>query len=136
MNKKYYSVLDISILDILPQRFQIQILENYLNNISGSSVFYTIESINSRDKQSILKRKLTEKPQVDGFIFYSLIQFCYSKNINMKLISEILNSSYELIFYREEIHLKNKLDLKKNEKKIKLFYFNNKEIVYKFSNLI
>lgn len=136
MNKKYYSVLDISILDILPQRFQIQILKNYLKNISGSSVFYTIESINSRDKQSILKRKLTEKPRVDGFIFYSLIQFCYSKNINMKLISEILESSYELIFYREEIHLKNRLDLKKNEKKIKLFYFNNKEIVYKFSNLI
>ena len=45
----------------------------------------------------------------------------------MKLISEILDSSYELIFYREEIHLKNKLDLKKNEKKIKLFYFNNKK---------
>ena len=136
MSKKYYSVLDISILDILPQRFQIQILENYLNNKNGSSVFYTIESINSRDKQSIFKRKLTEKPKVDGFIFYSLIQFCYSKNINMKLINEILNSSYELIFYREEMHLKNNLDLKKNEKKIKLFYFNNKEIVYKFSNLI
>ena len=83
MSKKYYSVLDISILDILPQRSQIQILENYLNNMKASSVFYTIESINSRNKQSIFKRKLIEKPKVNGFIFYSLIQFCYSKKINI-----------------------------------------------------
>jgi len=52
------------------------------------------------------------------------------------LIKKILSKSYEVIFYRENIHLKNFKDFNKSKKKISLFRNLNIELLKKQQSLI
>ena len=85
---------------------------------------------------SSLLKKLYEKPKVSGFIFFSLLQISYGKNQNIELIKKILSKNYEVLFYRENIHLKNLKSFKKDKKKLILFRNLNIDLIKKQQSLI
>ena len=84
----------------------------------------------------ITLKKLYEKPKVSGFIFFSLLQISYGKNQNIELIKKILSKNYEVLFYREKIHLKNLKSFKKDKKKLILFRNLNIDLIKKQLSLI
>ncbi len=136
MNNKVLAVLDYCILPIISQMSQMKLLNGYLSDKNSKISFYTLETTISLVSQSVLKNKINENPKIKGFIFYSLIQFSYGNKTNTDLIEDILKKNYEIFFFREDIYLKTLNDLKKNKKKIKLFSFNNKELIFKLKSFL
>ena len=63
-------------------------------------------------------------------------QISYIENNNINVINKLLKKNYEIIFFRENMHLKKNSDLKKNIKKIKLFRDNSLHLIKKLENLI
>tara|TARA_A100001015_G_scaffold201492_1_gene224916 strand:- start:1301 stop:1702 length:402 start_codon:yes stop_codon:yes gene_type:complete len=130
--KNFIAQIDISIIEIVPQKAQLDILKTILKK-NENIVNHSIENIETRDDFLSLKNILSNSKNIDGVIFFSLIQFCYdnSKNINLKFLNT-LSKNYEIIFFRENIIIKNNKDFKNLEKKLKLFKINNLNIINKF----
>ncbi|MDB0032235.1 hypothetical protein N9E32_02970, partial [Alphaproteobacteria bacterium] len=106
MTKKILAVLDYCILPIISQMAQTKLLSDFINEEKIKISFYTLETPITLTSQSVLKNKLDEKPEIQGFVFYSLIQFSYGKKTNIELIKDILDKGYEIYIYRENIKLK------------------------------
>ena len=104
---KFWGVLDNALVSFLPQKAQFEILKSFLSKKKYSLAFYSLEDEYTYMNNSSLLKKLYEKPKVSGFIFFSLLQISYGKNQNIELIKKILSKNYEVLFYRENIHLKN-----------------------------
>ncbi len=130
--KNFIAQIDISIIEIVPQKAQLDILKTILKK-NENIVNHSIENIETRDDFLSLKNILSNSKNIDGVIFFSLIQFCYdnSKNINLKFLNT-LSKNYEIIFFRENIIIRNNKDFKNLEKKLKLFKINNLNIINKF----
>lgn len=136
MTKKILAVLDYCILPIISQMAQTKLLSDFINEENIKISFYTLETPITLTSQSVLKNKLDENPEIQGFVFYSLIQFSYGKKTNIELIKDILDKGYEIYIYRENIKLKTLNDLKKNRKKITLFSPNNIDLISKLKSFI
>jgi hypothetical protein len=130
--KNFIAQIDISIIEIVPQKAQLDILKTILKK-NENIVNHGIENIETRDDFLSLKNILSNSKNIDGVIFFSLIQFCYdnSRSINLKFLNT-LSKNYEIVFFRENIIIKNRKDFKKIEKKLKLFKINNLNIINKF----
>ena len=130
--KNFIAQIDISIIEIVPQKAQLDILKTILKK-NENIVNHSIENIETRDDFLSLKNILSNSKNIDGVIFFSLIQFCYdnSKNINLKFLNT-LSKNYEIIFFRENIIIRNNKDFKNLEKKLKIFKLNNLNIINKF----
>ena len=115
---------------------QIDILKEHVSKFNKTIDFYSIESQLTLENCSVLKDKIKEKPKIDGFVFYSLLQLSYGNNINLELIEEILENNYKIYFYREKLRILNKNDFKKKYEKLSLFHHNNLSLIYKIKNLI
>ena len=135
-NNKFLAFLDNALLEILSQKSQYELLSNYLNKKKLSLSFYSVETEKTYIKSNNLIKKINENPKAQGFIFFSLLQVSYLDNNNLFIINKILDKEYEIIFFRENLHLKKNKDLKKNLKKIKLFRNNNIELIKKLESLI
>jgi hypothetical protein len=135
-NNKFLAFLDNALLEILSQKSQYELLSNYLIKKKLSLSFYSVETEKTYLNSNNLIKKINENPKTQGFIFFSLLQISYLENNNLFIINKILNKGYEIIFFRESLHLKKNKDLKKNLKKIKLFRNNNIELIKKLENLI
>ena len=135
-NNKFLAFLDNALLEILSQKSQYELLSNYLNKKKLSLSFYSVETEKTYIKSNNLIKKINENPKAQGFIFFSLLQVSYLDNNNLFIINKILDKGYEIIFFRENLHLKKNKDLKKNLKKIKLFRNNNIELIKKLESLI
>ncbi len=135
-NIKFLAFLDNALLDFLPQKSQYELLANYLKNKGLSLSFYSVETEKTYLKSDNLIKKINEKPKVKGFIFFSILQISYIENNNINVINKLLKKNYEIIFFRENMHLKKNSDLKKNIKKIKLFRDNSLHLIKKLENLI
>ena len=59
----------------------------------------------------MMVENIEEKPLVDGVIFFTLRQFFYGGNLNLKTLNYILESGYETHFAREDISICSKEDL-------------------------
>lgn len=135
-NKKFLAFLDHALLEFLSQKSQYELLSNFLKKKGLSLTFYSVETEKTYLKSDNLIKKINENPDVKGFIFFSMLQISYTKNNNLKVIKNLLEKNYEIIFFREDIHIKKNLDFKKNIKKIKLFRDNNLHLIKKLENLI
>ncbi len=133
---KFWGVLDNALVSFLPQKAQFEILKSFLLKKKCSLAFYSLEDENTYLNNSIFLKKLHEKPKVSGFIFFSLLQISYRKNQNLELIQKILSQKYEVLFYRENIHLKNLSTLEKDKKKLSLFRNLNIDLIKKQQSLI
>ena len=130
------AILDYCIIQIVPQMAQIDILKEHVSKFNKTIDFYSIESQLTLENCSVLKDKIKEKPKIDGFVFYSLLQLSYGNNVNLELIEEILENNYKIYFYREKLRILNKNDFKKKYEKLSLFHHNNLSLIYKIKNLI
>lgn len=130
------AILDYCIIQIVPQMAQIDILKDHVSKFNKTIDFYSIESQLTIENCSVLKDKIKEKPNIDGFVFYSLLQLSYGNKVNLELIEEILQNNYKVYFYREKLRILNKSDFKKKYEKLSLFHHNNLSLIYKIKNLI
>ena len=134
--RNFWAVLDNALISFLSQKTQSEILKNFLFQKKYNLSFYSIEDEHTYINNVKLLKHLYEKPKVKGFIFFSLLQISYKEGDNLKLIEKIIKKKYEIIFFRENIHIKNMQELKKNIKKIKLFRNLNKSLIKKQKSLI
>lgn len=128
MSKKFFAFADVVITEILPQKIQVQIMNSYLEKLNSEVIFYSTENHLTFKNHSILKAKLNEDTKIKGFVFYSLLQFCYSRKIDFNLLEKI-TKKYECIFIRENLRIKNNQDLKKNMIGLKQFPFTHNELI-------
>ncbi len=130
--KKYIAQIDISIIEVVPQKAQVDILKNFLKK-EEEIINYSIENIESRMNFLSLKNILKNNRKVNGIIFFSLIQFCYNESniLDINLLKNILKN-HSVIFFRENLRIKNLGELKKVEKNLKIFKHNNLNIINKF----
>ena len=73
------AILDYCIIQIVPQMAQIDILKEHVSKFNKTIDFYSIESQLTIENCSVLRDKIKEKPKIDGFVFYSLLQLSYGK---------------------------------------------------------
>ena len=130
--KNFIAQIDISIIEIIPQKAQVDILKTFLKK-DEKIINYSIENIESRSNFLSLKSILKNTKNIHGIIFFSLIQFCYDNSniIDLKLL-RYLSKNYNIIFFRESLSIKNLSEFKKVEKKLKLFKYNNLNTINKF----
>ena len=137
-NKKnsYLGVLDYALVEFLPQKAQYEVLRVFLNQKKNSLALYVMEDEMTYLSSSQLLKKVNEKPKVKGFVFFSLLQISFEKK-NTEIIKQILSNKYEIIFYKENIHIPNMSSYKKRfEKKILLFRHNNIKAIDRLKSLI
>ena len=136
-NSKYYiAILDNALVEFLPQKAQYEVLRSYLNKNKLNISLYITEDENTYLKSSQLIKKINSKPKVDGFIFFSLLQISFSQNQNIEIIKKLLNHKYEIIFYKENIRIKNYKDFLKIRKHILLFRQNNTKNIDRLKSLL
>ena len=81
-------------------------------------------------------KKINSKPKIDGFIFFSLLQISFSSKQNIEIIQKLLKYKYEIIFYKENIRIKNYKDFLKIKKHILLFRQNNTKNIDRLKSLL
>ena len=119
MSKKFYGFLDVVCTPIVPQGLQTKIIKNALKANKFDLNFYTSESHTTFKSMSVLKQKLSEKNNFDGFAFFSLLQFAYKNKFDLSLLKKVLKK-YNCLFVRENIFIKNLNDLKNFEEELNL----------------
>ena len=134
MNKtdNFIAEIDVSIIEIIPQRTQIDILRSSLNK-NQSILDYSVENPETKSKFLSLKKILKSSSKINGIIFFSLIQFCYNNEelIDIELIRN-LTKKYKLVFFKEKINIKSMKEFKQYESSLKFFKNNNLRIINKF----
>tara|TARA_B100000965_G_C19602476_1_gene763619 strand:+ start:6205 stop:6633 length:429 start_codon:yes stop_codon:yes gene_type:complete len=134
--KLYLGAGDINIINVISQKNQILIFKSYLSNQKSSIAYDVYENPEtSHDLLRLQKISSQNKNKIYGIIFYSLIQLCYGKKIRLDLIEKFTKDGYKLIFFREDLIIKNLNDFKKQKQKISLFMDNNIAIINKFKNI-
>ena len=95
--KNFIAQIDISIIEIIPQKAQVDILKTFLKK-DEKIINYSIENIESRSNFLSLKSILKNTKNIHGIIFFSLIQFCYDNSniIDLKLL-RYLSKNYNQI---------------------------------------
>lgn len=113
--KSYHSWLDISIGSIISQPMQRVLCNDLANKLNGKIIFELGEDVEFKSYNLQLRNMLKNKLNVNGFIFLRLEQFIdNNNNLNIKLISKMIENNYELHFIRQNLSLLNKNDLEKN----------------------
>ena len=134
MNKtdNFIAEIDVSIIEIIPQRTQIDILRSSLNK-NQSILDYSVENPETKSKFLSLKKILKSSSKINGIIFFSLIQFCYNNEelIDIELIRN-LTKKYKLVFFKEKINIKSMKEFKQYESSLKFFKNNKLKIINKF----
>ena len=109
--RAYYSLPDKALVKTVPQPAQHLLIADMAKSRHGDIVHYTMEDPYTLGTQEIFRSKLAEKPRIDGFVFFTLDQFAYSGELNVRLLEEVLRSGYELHFARERFSLSTPGDL-------------------------
>ena len=76
--KEYLAFTDLTITEIISQKNQMKLMKNYLNEHNADIVFYSTEGHRTIESMRILENKIGENPNIDGIVFYSILQFSYS----------------------------------------------------------
>tara|TARA_A100001011_G_C13991209_1_gene707318 strand:+ start:181 stop:606 length:426 start_codon:yes stop_codon:yes gene_type:complete len=135
-SKSYIAILDNALVEFLPQKAQYEVLRSYLNKNKINLSLYITEDENTYLKSSQLIKKINSKPKIDGFIFFSLLQISFSPKQNIEIIQKLLKHKYEIIFYKENIRIKNYKDFLKIKKHILLFRQNNTKNIDRLKSLL
>jgi len=120
--KQFYSCIDVTMPAPQPEQHMAAIKTASLNN--GQVVSYGAEDIINYKKQMFIFSKLKKIiDEIDGVIFFSFDQFCYSDKINLKLIREILDLDLEVHFSRESISILNINDFYSASNSLIAYYY-------------
>ena len=112
MIKSYYSCLDAKLTS--PQSEQHLVCQSKAKKENGEIVFYGLEEYRVFKLQPFIYEKLINTPNLDGVIFFTINQFCYSDKFNISLICKIIRKKLEIHFAREDISFTNLISLKKS----------------------
>jgi hypothetical protein len=112
LNKSFYCCIDSLLPATQPEQHIICEKIAKLNN--GKIVFYGAEDILVRNQQPFIFEKLKRTPKINGVIFFTLEQFYFENNFNIKLIKNIINKKLSIHFARENISYFNSKKLKKD----------------------
>ncbi len=133
--KNFLAFLDISIIDIIPQKFQRELIEIGLSKKNLFLQNVRMEELRSFRLCPVISKTINGKFKVDGFAFYSLLQFSYGEKFRFDLIDKAIKNNKKLFFFREDIFIQNKSDLIKIKNSLKLFKTNNQTFIKKILNL-
>lgn len=134
--KLFLGAGDINIIDVISQKNQLLLFKTYLSNQNAAIAYDVYENPETcHDLLRIQKVAQQNKNKIHGIMFYSLIQLCYGKKIRLDILEKFIKYKYLIIFFREELIIKNFNDFKIKKKKISLFMDNNIETKNKFKNL-
>jgi hypothetical protein len=109
--KTFLSILDSGCADIAPQNMQHLVIGDFARQLGGKVTFYTAEDFLTLSTQSVFKAKLSQKPEVDGMIFFRLQQFCYGGTLNYDILKQVLCEGYAVHLARERLSLTSLDDL-------------------------
>ena len=133
--KSFLAFLDISIIDIIPQKFQRELIESGLSKKKLFLQNVRMEELKNFHLCPVISKTINGKFNVDGFAFYSLLQFCYGKKFRFDLIEAAIKNDKKLFFFREDMFIKNKTDFNKIKNSIKIFKINNQTFIKKILSL-
>tara|TARA_B100000123_G_C25583058_1_gene363586 strand:- start:163 stop:585 length:423 start_codon:yes stop_codon:yes gene_type:complete len=117
----------------LPQAWQIFIMKNFLENHNKKIDFYTGENHRGYKKMKTFSEKIQSNPSIHGFIFFSLLQFCYDKKINIELINMAIKKGYTIYIAREKIIINNK-NFEKKKRDLIFFKITNNTLINTIKN--
>lgn len=109
--KAYYSCLDTGFVKYCPQSLQHLAVANKAGKLGGEVSFYTMEDPGALAFQGAVKAKIEENPAVDGIIYFTVRQFFYGGNFDLKFLKFVLDQGYEVHFAREDISILNRDNL-------------------------
>ena len=128
---KYYSCLDSKLFSTQPE--QHYLINKKAEKENGKIIFYGAEEYSVLENQPYILHKLSRTPNIDGVVFFTYSQFCYSNKLNIKLLTDILNKKKSVHFAREDISIYNKNDLDLNTPLFIAYYnsFKSRNIIAK-----
>ena len=128
LSDKVYCYPDTLQNKYLPQSWQIFIMKNFIEKYKKKIEFYTGENHKSYHKMTTFQEKINSNPEIHGFVFYSLLQFCYDKKINTQLFKESVNRGYTVYLAREKVVI-NKKNFFKKKNDLFFFKFTNSNLI-------
>lgn len=112
----------------IPQSWQIQIMQIFISSYKKKISFYTGENHKTYKSMGLFKKKLNEEKKLDGFVFFSYLQFCYDKNKNENLIKKSIDKNFTIYLAREKMIINKKNYLQK-KKDLIFFKESNKDLI-------
>lgn len=106
---QFYSCLDSKLNSTQPE--QHYMCNKKAEKENGEIVFYGSEEYSVLEHQPYILYKLSKTPNIDGVIFFTFNQFCYSQKFNIKLLYDLLSKKKSVHFSREDISLYKQEDL-------------------------
>ena len=112
----------------IPQSWQIQIMQIFISSYKKKISFYTGENHKTYKSMGLFKKKLNEEKNLDGFVFFSYLQFCYDKKKNENLIKKSIDKNFTIYLAREKMIINKKNYLQK-KKDLIFFKESNKDLI-------
>ena len=119
---------DTLLIKFIPQSWQIQIMQIFISSYKKKISFYTGENHKTYKSMGLFKKKLNEEKKLDGFVFFSYLQFCYDKKKNENLIKKSIDKNFTIYLAREKMIINKKNYLQK-KKDLIFFKESNKDLI-------
>ena len=127
-NNEVFCYPDTLLNKFIPQAWQIQIMQIFISSYKKKISFYTGENHKTYKSMGLFKKKLNEEQKLDGFVFFSYLQFCYDKNKNENLIKKSIDKNFTIYLAREKMIINKKNYLQK-KKDLIFFKESNKDLI-------
>tara|TARA_B100000524_G_scaffold338104_1_gene229283 strand:- start:305 stop:730 length:426 start_codon:yes stop_codon:yes gene_type:complete len=127
-NNEVFCYPDTLLNKFIPQSWQIQIMQIFISSYKKKISFYTGENHKTYKSMGLFKKKLNEEKKLDGFVFFSYLQFCYDKNKNENLIKKSIDKNFTIYLAREKMIINKKNYLQK-KKDLIFFKESNKDLI-------
>jgi len=119
---KLYSWVDATFP--APQNEQHLIIQIKADLLNSKIIFYGSEDPRFAKEQPFILTKLLRTPNINGVIFFTFDQFCYSDKFNLKLLNNIIINNLSIHFARENLSFFSSTDLERYYLQM-ISYFNN-----------
>ena len=127
-NNEVFCYPDTLLNKFIPQAWQIQIMQIFISSYKKKISFYTGENHKTYKSMGLFKKKLNEEKKLNGFVFFSYLQFCYDKKKNENLIKKSIDKNFTIYLAREKM-IKNKKNYLKKKKDLFFFKESNKDLI-------
>ena len=127
-NNEVFCYPDTLLNKFIPQAWQIQIMQIFISSYKKKISFYTGENHKTYKSMGLFKKKLSEEKKLNGFVFFSYLQFCYDKKKNENLIKKSIDKNFTIYLAREKMVINKKNYLQK-KKDLIFFKESNKDLI-------
>jgi len=127
-NNEVFCYPDTLLNKFIPQAWQIQIMQIFISSYKKKISFYTGENHKTYKSMGLFKKKLNEEKKLNGFVFFSYLQFCYDKKKNENLIKKSIDKNFTIYLAREKMVINKKNYLQK-KKDLIFFKESNKDLI-------